>query len=518
MRADPQDFTDVAAAVADFGQYKSDFDENASANKQALRDKIASAVSQRQLSVKAYRGLVAQGGDLVVQDGDFKLNEIKQSLASFATALGGAPTGIPRMPKFMEDLIENDLQNDDGFRSGKRYIIKDDVLLSMSLNINLPDFNRVDVQGNVDIVGKQLGGTGAIPQLFWAGAVDYDSWRQFGHKAAGQEVHRADFSDPETQCAPYAVFKLLQQRKKIHSGTVTVVGNEFYRPGDVVYVNAKSMLYYVETVTHDLNLDTGKFTTSLTLTYGKALGEYLPTPLDVIGKGVLSNKRRALSELKGNRKSVPSSSNVFTLDTLFVESYTSLAEDAASPGIAFDRRNQTKFIEQNRAKLKNAILRAASKINDQNQQNFNIEIRTYYVSETDILTGKLKPLSETPNYFKSQTISNWVVEEMISPTFNDQLSTTEQLATSKVTVKNIDIAGDLLDKDRELRRFPSSQAWSGAARSGSSVSGVSLPTNAIDIVFVVDNSRAGDKEVVSLKEKAARSLSKTSSGRTIINI
>ena len=36
------------------------------------------------------------------------------------------------------------------------------------------------------------------------------------------------------------------QRSKINSGSLTVVGNEFYQPGDVVYVKSKGLLYYVK--------------------------------------------------------------------------------------------------------------------------------------------------------------------------------------------------------------------------------------------------------------------------------
>lgn len=501
LRGDSESVEDRQVVLDQLKQFNGAFDENSEVNKQRIKDKIAQSVAGRQLLIKAYRGLVVQGGDLTVQGGSSKYNEIKRSLASWASAASGSPLGIPRIPKFLQDLIENDMQNDEGFRSGKRFVIYDDVIESMDLSVNAPEYNRVDVQGDVDIVGGKL--TGSIPQLFWAGATDFDSWRQFGYRGH-QEYHRADFSDPETQCAPYAVFKLLQQRKNIHRGTITIVGNEFYRPGDVVYIVNKSMLYYVETVNHNLEFQSGRFVTKLTLTYGRTLGEYIPTPLDVIGKGVLSNKKRAFSEIRSNRKAVPQSANVFALDTLFVESANTLITDPTQTGLETNNRQRTKFIEQNQPRIKNAIVRASSRINDRNRDDAFIEIRSYYIRQFDPVTGQ--EIIDNNSLIRARTINKWVADLLLSPAFQDDLSTTEKLTVSKIRKVVTDIAADLSNVDRELRRFPTSSAWSGANKSGFSQGGVPLPLNAIDIAFVVDKSRRGDKSASSIVESVDQSL------------
>lgn len=482
----------VNELISEFERYSDRFNDNAASERQALRDRIASAVSERQASIKAYRGLVVQAGDLTTQGGKTFLSDVKRSLASWSNALTGRPVVSPPFPKYLEPLIENDLQNDDGFRSGKRFIIYDDVIESMELSIHAPEYNRVDVQGNVDLVGDQL--RNAIPLLFWAGAVDFDSWRQFGFRTP-QQFTRPDFSDPESQCAPYAVFKLLQQRRNIHKGTIAVVGNEFYRPGDVVFINSKNMLYYVEDVDHSLSFGDGRFTTRLTLTYGHPLGDYIPTPLDVIGKGVLSNKKRAFTELKSNRNSVPQSGNVVPLQTLFAENYPNLSFVDDLTG-----SERTTFLDQNRDKIKNAIVRAASKINNNNRDDFFVEIRTYYISQLNT------DLVDNSTFTKARILGGWVASELVSPKFRDELSTTEKLIVDRLKKVKIDIAGDLTDREKNLRRFPTSQAWTGAERSGvfdgADGDRVALPVNAIDIVFVVDKSRRGDRQSEDLRSGA----------------
>jgi hypothetical protein len=80
---------------------------------------------------------------------------------------------------------------------------------------------------------------------------------------------------------------LSRQRKNVVTGTITVFGNEFYQLGDVVYVVDRQLLYYVHQVKHSISYE-GQFQTTLDLKYGHAPGDYIPTPLDVIGKSMLT--------------------------------------------------------------------------------------------------------------------------------------------------------------------------------------------------------------------------------------
>jgi hypothetical protein len=78
---------------------------------------------------------------------------------------------------------------------------------------------------------------------------------------------------------------LTRQRSQILNASAEVVGNEFYQLGDVVYLSDLQTLFYVSGLAHNFTYESG-FSTTLTLTYGHPPGEYIPTPLDVIGKSL----------------------------------------------------------------------------------------------------------------------------------------------------------------------------------------------------------------------------------------
>jgi hypothetical protein len=61
------------------------------------------------------------------------------------------------------------------------------------------------------------------------------------------------------------------------------------QPGDVIYIEDKNLLFYVETVTHSFQYSSS-FTTTLTLKYGHSPGEYIPTTLDIMGKLLYNNR------------------------------------------------------------------------------------------------------------------------------------------------------------------------------------------------------------------------------------
>jgi hypothetical protein len=120
-----------------------------------------------------------------------------------------------------------------------------------------------------------------------AAAVDYDMWRMYGFKPAGN-VTKPFFSDPKMQCAPYAAMLLTRERKNIIRGTISVVGNEYFQPGDVVYVEHMGLLFYVTEVRHEFSFS--NFSTTLSLSYGHIPGDYIPNPIDVVGKVLYNNK------------------------------------------------------------------------------------------------------------------------------------------------------------------------------------------------------------------------------------
>lgn len=181
-----------------------------------------------------------------------------------------------------DHLVEDDKRNLDGPGSGRRFIIEDHDIFACTFTETPPEFNRIDVVGDAPLgIGSGLQQK-FEEKYFWAGATDFDSWRQFGYISGGTKQLPYS-SDSELQCKPYAIMELQLQRTKINRGTISLVGNEYYAPGDVVYIKHLGMLYYVTSVSHSFSF--GKtFQTELILENGHPPGIYLPSPIDVIGQ------------------------------------------------------------------------------------------------------------------------------------------------------------------------------------------------------------------------------------------
>lgn len=192
-------------------------------------------------------------------------------------------TGSATQGSLFDHLIDDDTRNLLGPGSGKRFIIYDEQIKSYEVRESEPQVTRVDIFGSTPLVNDQVKQvTGGENLIQWGGAVDYDLWRQYGYK--WKAVQDAPFiSDAETQAKPLALQQLALQRAVIFSGSVQVAGNEYYQPGDTVYIPSKGLLFYVASVTHSFGFGSS-FDTNLTLMYGHAPGTYLPTPMDIIGQ------------------------------------------------------------------------------------------------------------------------------------------------------------------------------------------------------------------------------------------
>jgi len=195
-------------------------------------------------------------------------------------------TGDATESTLWDHLIIDDTRNYLGPGSGKRFVIKNHNIIRADFKERPPDFTRINVVGDAPIYGdayrKSFQGV-----AFWCGATDFDLWRQYGYKQGG-DVKLNFASNAELQCKPYALMQLQMQRAKINSGSITLVGNEYYQPGDVIYVQYKNLLYYVTQVNHSFQMG-GSFTTTLALTNGHPVGTYLPSPFDIIGQQFVGN-------------------------------------------------------------------------------------------------------------------------------------------------------------------------------------------------------------------------------------
>lgn len=230
---------------------------------------IQSLISDRSKILRSYEKILEQSIEIgtIGDDG-------KSSVSITTTNIDDLPQGV------LEKLIEDDRRDYLGHMSGDRFIIKDESIFDCSFTEAPPEVTIATVTGGMPIVGEQ-GNLAGMPVLTAYG-VDFDLWRQYGFRSE-KPFDKPFFSSADYQCAPYAVMLLSRQRKNIVTGTATVVGNEFYQLGDVVYVAHRQMLYYVTKISHNFGYN-GDFKTTLELKYGHPPGQYIPTPLDLIGK------------------------------------------------------------------------------------------------------------------------------------------------------------------------------------------------------------------------------------------
>lgn len=198
------------------------------------------------------------------------------------------------IPEILEHMILDETDNDLGPSAGERYIIRENQIISASFSEVPPNYTLVQVnglfqEGFVDPATSLRLTSNDGNALTSAFAVDYDMWQMYGFRAT-QSVPAPFFEDPDAQCAPYAVYLLNLARADILQGSLTLVGNEYYQPGDVVYVEHRNLLYYVKSVQHSFDYS-GSFTTTLTLRYGHPPGDYIPTILDIVGKHLYNNRQ-----------------------------------------------------------------------------------------------------------------------------------------------------------------------------------------------------------------------------------
>jgi hypothetical protein len=253
----------------------------------AITDRIAEQVSKRSKLLRVLGKVLEQSVEIA------NVN----SSGQIESSLGWANTSTKPSALF-EKMVEDDTQSVLGYLSGKRFIIGDESLLSYRVSEKPPAFTTCSVSGTDAFIGQPGGLIAGNFPIYKAIGVDFDLWRQYGFRSE-RNFDKPFFWNAETQCAPYAKMLLTRQYREILSANAEVVGNEFYQLGDVVYLADLQMLFYVQGVGHNFTYENG-FSTTLSLTYGHPPGEYIPTPLDVIGKS-LSNKAAAQGAFRTRR-------------------------------------------------------------------------------------------------------------------------------------------------------------------------------------------------------------------------
>jgi hypothetical protein len=296
--------------------------------------------------------------------------------------------GNQNTPEVYEHMIEDETYDDYGPGSGSRYIIKRAQIKNLTITETAPQYTYVQVSGQIHpfLASTTLPGTlNSFPQngngLVTAAAVDYDLWRKYGSRE--QSIINVPFlSDPNTQCGPYASMILSRARKNILRGTVTIAGNEYMQPGEIIFLQDRQLLFYVTTVRHSYSSGTD-FSTTLDLTYGHTPGEYIPTTLDVIGKMLYSNRDLATTTVQ-RQSSAYNDSNMGII--VLAASDTDGSKSLSTGDQSNSQVNQ--YTASNGNTINNILYQAAYIINANatkgNTIDAQVELRLYFDSNNPV--------------------------------------------------------------------------------------------------------------------------------------
>jgi hypothetical protein len=337
---------------------------------------LSNYISQWQQAVKTFYLTIKNAAEIKSLYDDGSTNNSVQTPGIFNNS---------NIPEVYAHMIEDEEYDDYGPGSGSRYVIKNSQIISLSIAENAPDYTTVEVQGTLSpLFDEKNGGGGpagfnitggSANGIVSATAIDYDSWRNYGFKGTSP-IQVPFFTDPDTQCGPYAAMVLTRNRSNILRGSCTVVGNEYYQPGEVIYLETRNLLFYIRSVRHSFS-EGNSFNTQLELTYGHAIGDYIPTFLDSIGKVIVKN-----GDFSGNSQHViiqrqDSSSQQQSLGVIQLNGTTvSLATGTE------DTQPNNNYASVNQTVLNNILYSTANMINSNNTPGNNaiasIQLRLYY--------------------------------------------------------------------------------------------------------------------------------------------
>lgn len=397
---------------------------------------LSEKVSERQKLIKVISSAFKNAKEALSLDGDPKNTSNKLLFPNLY--------GNNNVPEIFSHMIEDESYDDYGPGSGTRYVIRDHQILRLSISEVPPAYTMVEVQGQFDpfiSTGNLPAGlSGSFPKggnaLVTAAAVDYDLWRMYGFRSM-HAIHAPYLSSPETQCAPYAVSLLSRARRDILQGSITIAGNEYMQPGEVVYIESRGLLFYVENVSHNFTFGS-TFTTTLTLKYGHNPGEYIPTHLDVIGK-LLYNNRDTSTAINYRQSNVYNESQ--------------LGAVVANPEMGFfeselDIITKGNFGEFNLKVINDILYSAAGVVGANNVKNTNVEamveLRIFYNSSNGSINSRLSNARNT----LLQILTGQV------ETNNKTLANKPNLRFDKSNV----VTSDIDISDQNERRSPSQHA------------------------------------------------------------
>lgn len=414
--------------------------------------------------------------------------------------------GNSHIPEVFEHMIEDETYDDYGLNSGQRFIIKRAQIRTLTLSENPPPYTAVEVQGLLDPLlsndNLPQGLRGAFPGggngLTTAMAVDYDMWRMYGFKE-GQALSVPFLSDPVSQCGPYASMLLARNRKNILRGTVTISGNEFMQPGEVVFLEDRQLLFYVQSVTHNFTFGS-QFSTTLELSYGHTPGEYIPNVTDIVGKMIYNN--RDVADLVIHRQDT--SGNEINLGVIIrgTNNSTDPSNQTANNQLNPDQTTTT-FSDNNNQVINNILYQAKYLLNSNDSAGTNqtarVELRIYFDSTS---TSNSSPNSDL--IALAEQVRNILIgqnERSLS-----SITTINKTPPAPLEAEFVpDITQDttIVDlSDTTDRRSPSQKAFDAArnnvANGSQSGGGASNPGNNNSSPTTTDNSVKEDQDDIRI--------------------
>ena len=351
-----------------------------------------------------------------------------------------------QIPEVFEHMIEDESYDDLGVGSGSRFVIKRSQIKSMNFMEMHPDYTAVEVHGVLNEYSSNSlpPDFNSFPQggnaIVTARATDYSMWRNYGFFDTAP-VKVPFLRNPELQCAPYATMLLSRARKEILRGTVTIAGNEYMQPGEVVFIEDRGLLFYVTSVRHSMTMGSG-FTTTLDLTYGHAPGEYIPTMLDVVGKMIINNRDLG-SVVIERQSSAANESNIGIIQ-----------RDKSNPSVINTGEDQYKntYSNFNESVIKNALYTVRQFMNNitkDTNTSAQVELRIYYDSNN--------PVDEDLRSFANSTMGIFLGGIDAGPSQTSNSSSAKSniyLSESEISVVEVDLS---IDEDP---RSPSQKAIS----------------------------------------------------------
>lgn len=409
-----------------------------------LLDQISSLIKERQRALKLLSNSIRNLEDGLLANTDEGLQ----------TALNPSLNASKQLPEILMNMIEDESIDDLGFNSGKRFVIRDSDIIRLNITENPPPYTIVEVNGSIanNLVqnpsGLSVGEQGNL--IATAKAADYDLWRWYGFKSQ-TSVSVPYLFESKAQLAPLAVWYLNDARRKVFSANLVIRGNEFIQPGEVYYIESRDLLFYCESVAHSFNFG-GTFTTTMTLTYGHKPGVFIPTMLDIIGKGLYVNSE--------NANLIKNSRNVNPTDDVALGSIISNHSTEVFQTQPFVLRLLSgQFGSYNKKVLDNIIGSINGKlIPSRFNQELKIDIRIYYnedVGFSEANSELLQLAEEIKNYFVNPT--TYIDKSASSP---DVFSTNKNKESIQDLIKpeNIIISKISLDQNSD-GKTPSSSAW-----------------------------------------------------------